>query len=428
MSNLKEFPFPPQLLEATNANLPKWLETIAVKACASLQSLSLPTRKTENWKYSSRRLDLEACQPAATTLTLPEDAWLPKDHCAYFTDGVLDRSRSRLPSGGIELIAFSEAEADDIALIENNMQAYLGDNNYPFASLNAGKLSDGWLIKIGNKQIIEQPLALVFHNTGAKGSVHPRIIIEAGVLSQATIIEEYTGAEGATALTNAVTHVNLQSEARLTNIRLCMEPESVQHIGLTTVEGKRNSLFESHCVGFGGKLRRHDLVVKLQEEGANTIMNGITITQGEQHFDNHTVIEHVAAHCDSQETYRSMAADESQIVFNGRILIHRDAQKSNANMSNKNLLLSTGAEIDTKPELEIYADDVKCAHGATIGQLDKEALFYLVSRGIGKEEAASMLSMGFINELVQRIPVDELKSIVLERINRFLKETFAQSK
>jgi Fe-S cluster assembly protein SufD len=205
-----------------------------------------------------------------------------------------------------------------------------------------------------------------------------------------------------------------------------MEPESQQHIGMTSVDCLRNSLFTSHCVGFGGKLRRHDLIVKLLGEGANTVMNGICITQAEQHYDNHSIIEHVAPHCDSEQTYRSMAAGESQSVFNGRILIHRNAQKSNANMSNKNLLLSAGAEIDTKPELEIYADDVKCAHGATIGQLDKEALFYLVSRGIDKEEAASMLSLGFINELVQRIPVEALKAIVLERIKLFLKDTFAQ--
>ena len=148
------------------------------------------------------------------------------------------------------------------------------------------------------------------------------------------------------------------------------------------------------------------------------------MTQGKQHYDNHTTIEHVAPHCNSEETYRNIAADESHAIFNGRIHIHKDAQKSNANMSNKNLLLSTGAEIDTKPELEIYADDVKCAHGATIGRLDESALFYLVSRGIDRREANTLLSMAFINELIAQIPVEAVRETVQARLNQFIEQTF----
>jgi len=155
--------------------------------------------------------------------------------------------------------------------------------------------------------------------------------------------------------------------------------------------------------------------------------DGVVVTQGKQHYDNHTSIEHVAAHCDSEETYRNIAADESHAVFNGRIHIHEDAQKSNANMNNKNLLLSTGAEIDTKPELEIYADDVKCAHGATIGQLDRISLFYLVSRGIGRREANTLLTMAFINELVEQIPVQAVKDAAQLRLNEFFDQTFQEA-
>ena len=206
-----------------------------------------------------------------------------------------------------------------------------------------------------------------------------------------------------------------------------MEGENVQHIGATGVLQQRSSRFESHCVGFGGPLRRHDLQVRLEGEGAETKLNGVVVTQGKQHYDNHTSIDHVAAHCNSEETYRNIAADQSHAIFNGRIYIHQDAQKSNADMNNKNLLLSNGAEIDTKPELEIYADDVKCAHGATIGQLDETSVFYLVSRGIGRRQANVLLTMAFINELVQQIPVEAVRETAQARLNDFFEQTFQEA-
>lgn len=206
-----------------------------------------------------------------------------------------------------------------------------------------------------------------------------------------------------------------------------MEGENVQHIGATGVLQQRSSRFESHCVGFGGPLRRHDLQVRLEGEGAETKLNGVVVTQGKQHYDNHTSIDHVAAHCNSEETYRNIAADQSHAIFNGRIHIHQDAQKSNADMNNKNLLLSNGAEIDTKPELEIYADDVKCAHGATIGQLDETSVFYLVSRGIGRRQANVLLTMAFINELVQQIPVEAVRETAQARLNDFFEQTFQEA-
>ena len=227
-------------------------------------------------------------------------------------------------------------------------------------------------------------------------------------------------------MVNTVTEFTLAEGAQVTNVRLNMDGENVQHIGATGVRQQRSSRFESHCVGFGGPLRRHDLQVRLEGEGAACKLNGVVVTQGTQHYDNHTTIEHIAAHCNSEETYRNIAADKSHAVFNGRIHIHPDAQKSNANMNNKNLLLTTGAEIDTKPELEIYADDVKCAHGATIGQLDEESLFYLVSRGISRRDANVLLTMAFINELVAQVPVEAVKETVQARLNQFFDQAFQE--
>lgn len=422
MSIVKEFPaeFISNALQG-----PDWLTAISKNAATAFEQLPVPTRKTESWKYSSRRIDLAACQSTASKSEI-DNAYLVTGYRAIFNDGVLDTGLSKLPSEGIEFIPFADLTDEDIATVTAKLEERINDPQHPFVSLNTAQFSDGLLIKVAKKAQLESPVSLVFNATGEATTFSPRIIIQAAEQSESTFIEEYTGAENASSLVSAVTQISLDRQAQLTHIRLNMEPDSLQHVGFTSVTCQRNALFKSHCVGFGGQLRRHDLLVKLQEEGANCILDGVCITQGKQHFDNHTTIEHVAPHCDSEETYRCMAADESQAIFNGRILIHRDAQKSLANMSNKNLLLSTGAEIDTKPELEIYADDVKCAHGVTIGQLDKEALFYLVSRGISKQQAASMLSMGFINEVVQRMPVQALQDIVLERITQFLNDTFSE--
>ena len=210
-------------------------------------------------------------------------------------------------------------------------------------------------------------------------------------------------------------------------MRLALDGDNLQQVGATGARLAAHARLDSHCLGFGGPLRRHDLQVRLVEAGAECRLNGIVVTQGEQHFDNHTVIEHVAPQCNSEQTYRYIAAGQSHAVFNGRILIHRDAQKSSALMNNKNLLLSKGAEIDTKPELEIYADDVKCAHGATVGQLDPEALFYLVTRGIGAREARTLLSMAFVNTLIEQVPVETVRNAAQERLARFIEQTFTEA-
>ncbi|MDX1553429.1 MAG: Fe-S cluster assembly protein SufD, partial [Marinobacter sp.] len=281
---------------------------------------------------------------------------------------------------------------------------------------------------LDKEAVLDQPLFIVHEVTGtASGSAYPRIYVDAARHSQITLVEEYLSSGNEPVMVNAVTEFMLGDGANVTSVRLVMEGENVQHIGATGVRQAANSRFESHCVGFGGPLRRHDLMVRLEGEGGECKLNGVVVTQGKQHYDNHTSIEHVAAHCNSEETYRNIAADQSHAVFNGRIHIHEDAQKSNANMNNKNLLLSTGAEIDTKPELEIYADDVKCAHGATIGQLDKTSLFYLVSRGIGRREANTLLTMAFINELVEQIPVQAVKDAAQLRLNEFFDQTFEEA-
>jgi|TARA_Y100001934_G_scaffold3662_1_gene5343 Fe-S cluster assembly protein SufD len=417
-------------LHPAGESLPEPLLALRKERASALVDMPLPTRKTENWKYSSKYLkladDMAISLPAegktGNSLAVP-------GYKVVFINGVMIPEASEYPDlDGIEILSFNDLANDEAEALSAKLGSTLNHDQVQFARLNGARFEDGLFIRLKPGAVLDQPLFII-HETSAdaSGSAYPRIYVEAGANSQLTLVEEYTSSGEASALVSTVTEFSLADGANVTSIRLNMEGENVQHIGATGVLQQRSSRFESHCVGFGGPLRRHDLQVRLEGEGAETKLNGVVVTQGKQHYDNHTSIDHVAAHCNSEETYRNIAADQSHAVFNGRIHIHQDAQKSNADMNNKNLLLSNGAEIDTKPELEIYADDVKCAHGATIGQLDETSVFYLVSRGIGRRQANVLLTMAFINELVQQIPVEAVRETAQARLSDFFEQTFQEA-
>ncbi|MFL1455168.1 Fe-S cluster assembly protein SufD [Marinobacter sp. GN3S48] len=418
-------------LHPAGQSLPEPLLALRKQRGTALVDMPLPTRKTENWKYSSKYLkltddmaiSLPAEHKAGSSLAVP-------GYKVSFLNGVMMPEASDYPDlDGITIERFGDLDDDEAASLADRMDSTLDSSSnkgaVQMARLNSARFEDGLLIRLKPDAVLDQPLFIVHEvNADASGSAYPRIFVDAGRHSQITVVEEYISSGSEPVMVNTVTEFTLGDGANVTSIRLNTEGENVQHIGATGVRQQRSSRFESHCVGFGGPLRRHDLQVRLEGEGAECKLNGVVVTQGKQHYDNHTTIEHVAAHCNSEETYRNIAADQSHAVFNGRIHIHQDAQKSNANMNNKNLLLSNGAEIDTKPELEIYADDVKCAHGATIGRLDEVSLFYLVSRGIGRREANVLLTMAFINELVGQIPVEQVRDTAHTRLNQFFDQTF----
>ncbi len=421
---------PAAFLQPASHALPQPLLDLRSRRGTALADMPLPTRKTENWKYSSKHLKLtDALASALPAAGKTGSSLAVPGHRVVFLNGVMIPEASDYPDlDGITVERFQDLDDATAAALADRLDATLDDQAVQLARLNAARFEDGLLIRLKPGAVLEQPLFIVHEVTaGASGSAFPRIFVDAGANSQITLVEEYISHGDAPVMVNAVTEFSLAEGAQVTGIRLTMEAENVQHIGATGVRQQRSSRFESHCVGFGGPLRRHDLQVRLEGEGAECKLNGVVVTQGKQHYDNHTNIEHVAAHCNSEENYRNIAADQSHAVFNGRIHIHQDAQKSNADMNNKNLLLSNGAEIDTKPELEIYADDVKCAHGATIGQLDKTSLFYLVSRGIGRREAKVLLTMAFINELVEQIPVQAVRETAQTRLNQFFDETFQEA-
>ena len=417
-------------LHPAGQSLPEPLLALRKERASALVDMPLPTRKTENWKYSSKYLKLADDM----AISLPVEGKTGNSlavpgYKAVFINGMFVPEASEFPDiDGVQIESFKDLDDAEAGALAEKLGSTLDHQQAQFARLNGARFEDGLRIKLRPGTVLKQPLFVIHEtNADASGSAYPRIFVEAGENSQLTLVEEYNSQGDAAALTTTVTEFDLAPGAQVTSIRLNIEGPNVQHIGATGVIQQRNSRFESHCVGFGGPLRRHDLQVRLEGEGAETKLNGVVVTQGNQHYDNHTTIEHVAAHCNSEETYRNIAADQSHAIFNGRIHIHQDAQKSNADMNNKNLLLSNGAEIDTKPELEIYADDVKCAHGATIGQLDETSLFYLVSRGIGRREANVLLTMAFINELVNQIPVEAVRDTAQARLSNFFEQTFQEA-
>lgn len=293
-----------------------------------------------------------------------------------------------------------------------------------FTALNTAFLDDGAYVVIPRNLVFEDPIHLIFVSAaGGNGDAtvsHPRslIVIEPG--SQATIIESYVGLADGVYLTNAVTEIIVGHDATIDHYKIVREEPRSYHIGATQIHLSRNSTVSSHTISIGGALVRNNITAVLDGEGAQCTLNGLYVTCGREHVDNHLRVEHAKPHCDSREFFKGILDDNSRGVFTGRIIVHPDAQKTDAKQTNMNLLLAEGARIDTKPQLEIFANDVKCTHGATIGQLDADAIFYLRSRGLAQETARAVLIHAFAGESVEKIRPQplrrQLQQILLKRL------------
>ena len=390
--------------------LPESFSALQSAASAALEGVMLPTRKTEDWKYSARRLgDFGALRQADTKTSAIANPALALDSFKISISNGQVFTSGDSPEG-LSVKRFSELNEEEVAHIAEG--AIAQSDSLSFAQLNQSNLADGVYISVAPKTTLTQVIQLDIALSGP-GLAHPRVFLLLGQQAEATVIEsllfENLGDSASPGVINAVVDIEQQNASRLRYIRMDMDQQlGSKSLAATGVNLKRDAFFESHCLGLGSDMSRHDLKVRMVEPGAECSLNGVTVTKDKQHYDNHTCIEHIAAHCESNESYRCIADDQSQIVFNGRIHIHRDAQKTLGAMSNKNLLLSTGAEINSKPELEIYADDVKCAHGTTIGQLEEEEVYYLQTRGITEQQARQMLTLGFVLELVRANPIESV--------------------
>jgi len=281
-----------------------------------------------------------------------------------------------------------------------------------FTALNSAMASDGIGIRVKDGVCMDRPL-YVLHVASDRGLVaHIRHGIMLGRASRATVIEHFAGSATAAGVSNAVTCIRLGKDARLDHYKLQQEGEHAFHVGRIQCRQAEGSHFVSHSVSLGASLARTDIHVRLSGEGASCTLGGLYMTGGRQHADHHTRIDHLSPACTSEEYYRGVLSGRSHAVFNGKVVVHEGADATDARQSNDNLLLSRHAEVDTKPELEIYADDVKCAHGATVGQLDADSLFYLRSRGVDEETARNLLIHAFAGDVIRRFSLPEVRKSV----------------
>jgi len=410
------------------------LDTTALPGDAGVQALrqqaadafarkGLPVRRDEDWKYT----DI-----SRLTAVLGETWWQPgapdsDNHAdkhvdsaeiegldAYrlvFTAGVFQPELSNIPDG-LQLLSLSELLADDPdgsvhGLFHLDASAPLFNG---LMAANTALASDGLCACLGANIKLDKPLYVV-HVGNNTAHILNGVMLGQG--AEATLIEHFTGNESSAAgLTNIATYVRLQDNADLTHYRLQMEGPKQFHIARVDVKQGRDSRYTLHAVELGSSMSRADIVVNLAEAGASCTLNGLFVASGRQHIDHHTRIDHNAPHCRSRESYRTVLDGRAHAVFNGKIVVAEGAVKTDSAQSNGNLLLSKNAEIDTKPELEIYNDDVKCAHGVTVGQLDEHQLFYLKSRGLSATEARQLLTFAFAAEILAGMDIKAIRRFI----------------
>lgn len=406
---------------------PRWMAQARGHAIAQFERLGFPTTRLEQWRFTSVApiaertfaLAADGAGSADAKQTAPLSSPVAHAVCVNGRFASTLSSVDTLPKG-VQVLSLEAALTSNPGLVE----PYLNQLSLPqasaFTSLNTAFLRDGVVILVAPGVVVDRPIEVVFASVseGAGSVSHPRLLIVTGEGSQATVLERYVGSGAA--FTNAVTEVWLGANAVIDHYKLQEEPSDSFHVASMFLHGARSGNFSSHSLTFGGGLVRNDVVATLDGEGIDCTLNGLYVGRDRQLIDNHTTIDHAMPHCDSHEIYKGILAEHSRAVFNGKIIVRPDAQKTDAKQTNKALLLSDDANINTKPELEIFANDVKCTHGAAIGQLDETAMFYLRSRGLGVSEARAMLVHAFAGDILNRVkiaPVREyLEGILTARL------------
>lgn len=404
-----------------------WLDALRFQGSEQWLSASWPGRRTELWKYTP----LQALQRGgfsrwarAQAHTLADNAALSLDAVRLvFVNGEFDADSSSGVSDAV--VRFSEANADQLAVIEKHLGEIVDTKRHLFASLSNAWVQDGVLVHVPKNTKLDLPVYVLHISTPeaepAIANARVLLVIEDG--AQAELIEHFVSdAQVQNGFVNSLTEISVAANARCDHYRINLEEEHIIHIGGVHIHLGRDAQYHGFTLAEGSKLKRIDYQISHKGSGAHANLNGVYLPRNQQLLDYHTNVEHEVAHGTTSEVFRGIIGDRAKAVFNGRIHIHKDAQKTLAELSNKNLLTSDQAEVDTKPELEIYADDVKCAHGATVSQLDQTAMFYLQSRGLTKTKARTMLSFGFINELLQDLP----QAAVREHLHEHLAQLFAK--
>jgi Fe-S cluster assembly protein SufD len=414
-------------------NSAAWVRDLRRAGLARFQDLGFPSRRDEGWKYTDvspiakRRFEIPAAAADDAHRAEVEAAVFPDldAHRLVFVNGRFCASLSTAESiPGVRLQNLDRALTQEPDRLQTAITEHVRGQLSGFAALNAAFLHDGAAIEVADDVVVEHPIHLLFLSVPEDRpvAIHPHVLMVAGAASRAVVIEHHLGIDGAENFTNVASLFSLSANAEVEHYKLQQDSAASFHISSTRVEQHSSSRFASHNVDLGGRLVRNDLRIELLEPDAEVLLNGLYLATGRQHVDNHTTVGHRSPRTTSQQCYKGILNGRARAVFNGKVMVHPDAQKTDAQQENHNLLLSVHAEIDTKPELEIYADDVKCSHGTTVGFLDANSLFYLRSRGLAEEVARGLLTFAFAEDVVTRMKLQPLRN----RIERAVIELLPQ--
>jgi Fe-S cluster assembly protein SufD len=424
-----------RLVSLEPANTPLWLRAIRKSGIAHFADTGFPTTQNEEWKYTNLEIlrggrfktalhdpDLE---PEAAGLALvPWFNVVPRR--IVFVNGHCVTKLSNCPEtgGGLKISSLRSAVLDNACALEHHLARYARPSDHPFVALNTAFFQDGAFIQVGKNVDAQSPVHLIFIATRPDSSTafHARNLIVAEPGSRLAVVETYISLGSDPYFTNSVTEIVVGEDARVEHLKIQKESPGACHIATIQAHQAANSNFISHSIALGSRLARNDIRTLFNGAGAECLMNGLYIASDHQVTDHHTVIDHAQPNGTSHEHYQGIMSGWARGVFNGKIFVRKDAQKTDAKQTNRNLLLSENAVIDTKPQLEIFADDVKCTHGATVGQLSQEALFYLRARGIGLEEARRMLILAFAAQVLGRITIPGIVPILEKTVSETIQQ------
>jgi Fe-S cluster assembly protein SufD len=391
-----------------------------------VNSLNLPTKHDEDWRFTDisplTKISFQPVQEASPLKDSDVEQFYLTEAVTrlVFIDGIYAPNLSTqiaepFKKSGVVVSSLAAAPSENLAAIESHLGSHTELQDNIFAALNTSFLHEGALIIVPRNISVETPIHLLFIATQKEVSSHPRCLLIAEPNSRVTVIEDYVTLGEETYITNTVAEFVLADSAHVNHVRIQRDSKEAFHIANCSVSLAQNSNYQSVSIAFGARISRYNLNVLLKGEGAECTADGLALISNRQLADTHACIDHIKPHCTSHQLHKCIIDDAAHAVFNGKIIVRPDAQLTNSTQSNRNLLLTSKARIDTKPQLEIFADDVKCAHGATIGQLDNEEIFYLKSRGLSEVTARDLLTYAFGAEVIERIPVASLK-LQLEQV------------
>lgn len=398
------------------------------EAMTKFEAAPFPTRKDENWKYTSVARMIEPRYELGIPFQLTKDqleqyplAQLDA-YTLVFLNGVFQSDLSNLPDAteaGINVVTLDQAhqDAETSSVIDKLSEQSASDAMHTFAALNEAFSRHGFLIYVRKNVIQEKPIHFLYlTETENQILLSPRLLVHVEGNSECTIIESYVGTEGQSYFVNGTNNINVGANSHLHHYKVQLDSNKAFRINDTVVTQQRDSTYSNYTIDLGAKIVRNNLSAILKDSGTMTNFLGLYLPKDDQHVDNQTFIDHAFPHCNSNELYKGVIRDKGRGVFNGKVLVRQDAQKTNAYQQNSTLVLSKQGVMDTKPQLEIFADDVRCSHGATVGQLDEDSVYYLKARGLNDAQSRALLQYAFVGEVIEELPYEPLKELIAELV------------